>query len=480
MIGRDTTDLSISRETFLSLGGKMIQAGLGFVGTVAFTRMLGNDGLGRYRTVLAAAFVILTVSDDIAGVIKKRVAEVESESTEYLILALLIHGGVTVVTIVGLSLGNSIAIPYFGSAELAAGVGLITAFVGFFSVLNNYQGGIGYPARSTWTDTLRSVLTLGAQVGLLIVGYQEFGVVVGLAVASLISGLFVWFSVRPSPVVPTVETARRTFTYARHSVPSSFINGLYQRADPLLINTFSGAGAVGFYSLAVQLTQPGTLFGSSIGSALTVKSSGVDSVGGDVRRDLVNSTSYIGLIAVPILFGAFAISDALMQADLFGTTYNNAPGVVLIGIALIQVLNTYQKPFTSAISGSDRPDIILRVNLFVALLYAPAAIGLGIVYGFFGVIAGTVIAEGVRLIAYQFVSTRLFGGAVFPRPAGHQFLAGGVMFAVVEGLSRVTNPSRLTVLGLLISIGAVVYFSTLLVVSQHFRKTLFRTLSELQ
>jgi len=247
-----------------------------------------------------------------------------------------------------------------------------------------------------------------------------------------------------------------------------------------LINTFSGAGAVGFYSLAVQLTQPGALFGGSIGSALTVKSSGVDSVGGDVRRDLVNSTSYIGLIAVPILFGAFAISDALMQADLFGTTYNNAPGVILIGIALIQVLNTYQKPFTSVISGSDRPDIILRVNLFVALLYAPAAIGLGIVYGFFGVIAGTVIAEGVRLIAYQFVSTRLFGGAVFPRPAGHQFLAGGVMFAVVEGLSRVTNPSRLTVLGLLISIGAVVYFSTLLVVSQHFRNTLFRTLSELQ
>jgi O-antigen/teichoic acid export membrane protein len=167
-----------------------------------------------------------------------------------------------------------------------------------------------------------------------------------------------------------------------------------------------------------------------------------------------------------------------MQANLFGTTYNDAPGAVLIGIAVIQVINVYQKPFGSAISGSDRPDINFRVNFYVALLYAPAAVGLGAVYGLFGVIAGTVIAESVRLVAYQFIATRLFGGAVFPRPVGHQLLAGGVMFAVIEELSRLVNLNRLTLLGSVIGIGAVVYFSTLLVVSQHFRKTLVRTLNE--
>jgi len=480
MIGRDTTKLSIGREAFLNAGAKVIQVVLGFAGIIIFTRMLGNEGLGRYRTVLAAAFVILTISEDVAAVVKKRVAEVETEPPEFLILGLFVHGGITVLTVLGLFVTRSRAIPYFGSTELTAGVAIATASIGFFSVLNYYQGGIGYPSRATWADSLRSVLALGAQVGLLILGFQEFGVVVGLAVASLISGVFVWVSVRPSPVVPTVQTARRTYRFARHSVPASFINGLYQRADPLLISAFSGAGAVGFYSLALQLTQPGTLFGSSISSALSVKSSGVDSVGGDVRRDLVNSASYIGLIAVPILFGALAISDALMQANLFGTTYSNAPGSVLIGIALVQLLNTYQKPFTSAISGSDRPDIILRVNLFVALLYAPAAVGFGVVYGLFGVIAGTVIAEAVRLISYQFVASRLFGGVVFPRPVGHQLLAGGIMFLVVEGLSRVTNPERLLVLGLLVGTGAVLYFSTIALISRHFRKTLIRTLNEFQ
>lgn len=480
MIGRDASKLSISREAFLNVIAKLIQTVLGFAGIIILTRWLGNDGLGRYRTVLAATFFILTISEDVAAVVKKRIAEVDTDPPEFLMLGLLVHGGVTVATILGLFVFRSMAVPYFGSVELTAGVAIATASIGFFSVLNYYQAGIGYPARQTWSDSLRSVLALGAQVGLLLLGFQEFGVVVGLAIASVISGVFVWFSVRPTPVIPTAQTAHRTYTYARHSVPSSLIGGLYQNADPLLIRAFSGAGDVGFYSLATQLAMPGTLFASSISSVLSVKSSGVDSVGGDVRRDLVNSASYAGLISIPILFGALAISNAIMQSGLFGTTFSNAPGSVLIGIALIQVSNTYQKPFTSAIGGIDRPEIILRVNLFTVVVYGPAAVGLGSVYGLLGVVAGAVIAEGVRLGIYQFTAVRLFGGTVFPRPAGHQFLAGGIMFVAVEGASRLTNPNRLTMLGALIGFGAIVYFSALLVISQQFRKTLVRTLREFQ
>jgi O-antigen/teichoic acid export membrane protein len=278
--------------------------------------------------------------------------------------------------------------------------------------------------------------------------------------------------------MPTTKTARRTFTYAHYSVPSSFVSRFYQSADPLLIQLFSGAGGVGYYTLASQLAQPGILFSSSISSVLSVKSSGVDSVGGDVRQDLVNSAAYSGLIAVPILFGALAMSNALMQSWLFGSTFGDAPGAVLIGLALIQVANAYQKPLSSAIGGVDRPDIIFRVNVLMTLVYVPTSLILGQTYGLLGVVAGTVVAEGVALVGYQFVASRLFGGFVLPKPVGHQFLAGGVMFVAVEALSRVTDTARLTTLGLLIGIGAFVYFSTLLLVSEHFRETIGRTLGE--
>jgi hypothetical protein len=101
-------------------------------------------------------------------------------------------------------------------------------------------------------------------------------------------------------------------------------------------------------------------------------------------------------------------------------------------------------------------------------------------HGLYGVIAGTVIAESIRLITYQYIAAQLFSGPVFPRPVGNQLFAASVMFAVVEGFSRMVNQSRLTMLGTLIVVGAIVYFSTLIVVSKHFRNTLIRTFNQFQ
>jgi O-antigen/teichoic acid export membrane protein len=480
MVGRDTTSLSISREASLNVGAKVVQVVFGFAGVLVLTRLLGSDGLGRYRTVLAAGFFILSFSETIGDVVKKRIAEVDTSPEKYLTFALLIHGGVTVVTVVGLFLSRSIAVPYFGSVSLVVGIVIVVASLGLFTIMSSYQSGIGYPARETWFDSLRSVLTLVAQFAALLAGFQAFGVIVGFGIAAVVTGVFVWLSVRPSPKIPTKRTVDRTFEYARYSVPSSFLNRFYQSADPLLIRSFAGASAVGYYTLASQLGQPGALFASAINSVLSVKSSGVDSVGGDVRRDLVNSATYSGVISVPILFGAFAIADSVMQSGLFGSTFANAPGAVLIGIALMQVLNAYQKPFDSAIAGVDRPDIIFRVSFLVTIIYVPAAVGFGYLYGLLGVITGTVIAETVRLVAYQYMAVRLFDGAVFPKPVGHQLLAAGVMFGVVEGVSQAMNLDEIITLGLLIIIGAVVYLLLLLAISQHFRSTISRTFDEFQ
>jgi O-antigen/teichoic acid export membrane protein len=478
MIGRDTTKLSISREALLNIGGKFIQVVFGFAGIIVLTRLLGSDGLGRYRIVLAAGFFILSFSEDIAGIIRKRVAEIETDPEEYLSFGLIIHLGATIVTVAGLFFGRSIAVPYFGSASLTAGVVIVVASLGFFSIVNSYQAGIGYPAREMWFDSLRSVLVLCMQIAVLFLGFQAFGAIVGFGIATFATGVFIWLSIRPSFKTPTRQTVDRTFDYARYSIPSSFLGRFYQSADPLLIRSFAGANAVGYYTLASQLAQPGTLFASTISSVLAVKSSGVDSVGGDVREDLFNSMIYSGLISVPILFGAFAISDAIMQSGLFGSTFGSAPGAALVGIALMQLLTAYQRPFRSVIGGVDRPDINFRVKLLVTLIYIPTVVGLGNLYGLLGVISATVIAEAVRLLVYQYISVRIFEGVVFPKPIGHQFLAGFIMFGTVECLSRLTNPEQITMLGVLIGIGGIVYFSILLLISKHFRSTINRTFDE--
>lgn len=472
MAGKDTTTLSVSREAAVSAASKGVQIVLGFAGILLFTQILGNDGLGEYRTVLAAAFVVVQLTEGTGQALKKRISEVGVGANEFLSFGLLVHAGVTALTAVVIVVGRPVTAPYFGSFLLALGVALVTGALGFFSLLNAVQSGLGFPGRASWYDTVRSVLTLAAQAGFLLLGYRAFGVVAGLAVATVLSAALVWLSVRVPLAVPTARTAQRVSTFARHSVPTNLLGNLYQSADPLLIRAFAGPGAVGFYAVASRLVVPGSMLAASINNALTVKSSGVDSVGGDVRADLVNSASYAGLLSIPILFGALAIPDALMTSEVFGGTYSDAPGLVLVGMALFGVSNTYRQPFEAVISGTDRPGVVFRVNFAVTILYLPFAVGLGLRYGLLGVVAGTVIAEAGRIAMYQWIAARSLGGTVFPRPVRHQFLAGVVMFGAVEAVSRwLVTPDRWPVLLAVICLGAVVYFAALTAISSHFRDT---------
>lgn len=478
MTGRDARKISVSRETIINIGAKILQSVLGFGGIVLFTRLIGSTGLGKYRTVTATAFIILIFSRSFGGTIKKRISEIDTDASEYLTLALLIHGGLTVLTVCGLYIGRRWAINYLGSIELTIGVALIVGSLGFFHILTSFQAGIGYPAKSTWLDTLRSVLTLSAQVSLLLLGFQALGVVLGLGFATFVTAVIIFLSIRPSLSIPTVETAHRTFEYARYTIPTNFVSELYKSADPILIKSFSGVESVGFYTVASQLVTPGSLFSNSVSSALSVKSSGVNSAGGDLQDDLTNSLAYCGIISIPILFGCLALPNALLQMELFGNTYTDAPGGILIGMAVFQVLTTFQAPIEAVINGSDRPDIIFRSNVVVLVIYVTASAGLGYFYGALGVVAGTVISEIFRLSYYQAITIRWFDSIIFPKAVKDQLISGGVMFAVVEFASIKINTENMIPLISIVALGAVVYFSVLLTISSHFRNTITRTMVE--
>ncbi|WP_101297454.1 lipopolysaccharide biosynthesis protein [Halegenticoccus soli] len=476
---KDTPSLSIGREALLSVGSKALMAAIGFGGIVIFANVLGDVGLGQYRTVIAAAFVLTQLPAGVATAVKKRVSEVSVAPAEFFGLGLLVHAAFSALVLLGFVVFEPAAADYFGTAELAYGVVAVTAALGFFNVANRLYSGIGHPAASSWLDAVRSVLTFLLQLLFLWLGMAAFGLVAGLAAATAVTGVFSWLAARVSPAAPTVETAKRVYEFARWSVPNGLLTNTYQSADPLIIKWLAGAGAVGVYTVALNLVVPASMFAGSIRDALSVKSSGVDSVGGSVRFDLANAVSYAGLLAIPIFFGALAIPNALLTT-VFGPSFADAPGLALVGLALYQVLNVYRLPFEAVIEGTDRPGIIFRVNAAVLVLYLPLAFALGTPFDLLGVIAATVISEAARVAAYQYVAHVEYGGIVVTRPIGEQALAGAVMFAVVWTLAEFAVPVRSWVqLLLVVGVGAAVYFLALLAVSSHFRETIRHTVPQL-
>jgi O-antigen/teichoic acid export membrane protein len=467
---RDTTSLSVGREALYSLVSKLVMALVGFGGTVVFARLLGPSGLGVYRTALAVAFVATQVSGGVGTAVKKRVSEVDTDPGTFFGAGLIAHVGITVVVLVGLVLFIDPAAEYFGSVEVALGAVAVVATLGLFNVVNRMYAGIGYPARSSWMDTIRSVVTLGFQLLFLWAGTEAFGLLAGLALGTLASALLTTVAAGVRPAVPDRVTFERVYDFARRSVPNGLLTNLYSSADVMIITAVVGSAATGLYTTALQLVMPAAMLAGSIGGALGVRTSGRSSAGEAVDQDLLNAMSYTGLFAVPMFFGALAMPRAIPRT-LFGPEFA-AAGAALIGMALFQIGNVYAKPFESTFQGIDQPGVVLRVNLVILVFHLPLAVVLGTEYGLIGVVGATVAAEGIRIAVYQILAYREFDRIAVARPMAEQFVSAGAMYLMLEAVLTTVGVRNWVVLVTLVGAGATVYFGTLFVISSHFRVTL--------
>lgn len=472
---KETTSLSIGRETLLSMGSKLLMAGIGFGGFLVFANWLGPTVWGNFKTVVAAAFVIEQLAAGVGLALRKRVSEVETDPAGYLGFGLLVHVGFSLLIVLSYVLLRPFAADYFGSATLAFGVVAAAVSLGLFDITNRFYAGLGYPAKASWVDSIRSVLTFALQLGFVLLGLEAFGLALGLASATLVAGVLSVVLARVYPTIPTVTSARRVYDFARFSVPNSLLKNLYDSADILFVKAFAGSAAVGFYSAGAQLAMPAAMFAGSIRDALTVKSSGLNSVGQGVRADLANSVSYAGLIAIPLFFGSLAMPREIVVTLLSSSFKGAAPA--LVGLTLYQVFNVYRLPFEATMEGVDRPNVVFRVNVATLAIHLPLALLLGSQFDLVGVIAATVVAEASRVVVYQYVSKTEFGGIVLTRPIGEQVVAGAAMCLVVFGVERFVFPvSGWPWLVVDVGIGAAVYFLTLLGISSHFRETIRHTL----
>jgi O-antigen/teichoic acid export membrane protein len=473
---RDTRDISVGREALVSLVAKLGGAVAGFGGAVLFARLLGPDQYVMYTAALAAAFLVVQVSGGVGNAVRKRVSEVEVSPGRYLGTGIGIH-----LVITALVAGAAVVFwrplgGYFGSVDVLGGVVLVVAALGLFQVVNRAHAGLGHPGRSTGIDTLRTVLTVGTQAVLvLLVGWGAFGLLVGLAAATAVAALGSLYTVDVWPSVPDRTSLRRVYAFAQYSVPTSLLTNAYSEADKLILNAVAASAVVGQYAVASQLVMPAAMLGGSIGDALGVKTSGVSSAGESIRDDLVNATTYAGVVAIPILFGAAALRERLI-VTVYGPAYVDA-WPALVGLACFQVFNVYGRPFEAAFAGSDRPRLVFRINLLVLTVHLPLAVLLGIWAGLIGVVGATVAAEAVRLVVYQYLTVReIGGGPVVPRPVVSQAAAGVVMWLAVVTLRRVVGITGWPQLSLVVGCGAAVYFGVLWAISPHFRSTVVRVL----
>jgi O-antigen/teichoic acid export membrane protein len=465
------SEMDFGLESVKAFSGKMTQAVLGFVGTIAFARVLGPDGFGGFYSLLAVVLIADRPARGVAQAVEKRRSESGAAGAE--VVGAGVVGVAVVVTV--LAAGS-----YAVRGRLRSVAGFEGAWVVFvlllaalsgFALVQKLLGSEGLIGLQTWNDTLRSVLTLPAQIGFVLLGTGAAGLGYGLAGATLaVIPVGLWF-VRPGVSPPSVDTLRSVWAFARHSAFGTLVGKAYDQFDILLLNLVLGQAVSGYYKAAFSLAVPGVFLANVVGAGLTPKLSSQLSEGGTVGGDVTNSVSYASLFAVPVFFGALALPDTLM-VTVFGSGFAET-GVYLVGLALYNLLHSQVVIYQHALGGLDRPDVEARVS--TATLLGNVVVGVALVYtvGGVGVVAATVLAETGRLVVFARRLRSLVPGAdLLSRPLAKQVTAGLAMCVVLLGLRRLVAVTGWPALVALVACGAVVYLGTLLGISPELRLTL--------
>lgn len=463
-------DMDLRLETLKSFSGKIIQAVLGFAGTVVFARVLGPASFGGFYFLLSIVMISDRPLRGLAQAVRKRYSETGAARDEIVGAVLLANLAFFAVAGVAVWAARRPLVKATGLESAPLVFMVLLVCLAFFVPFQQMLGARGWVSKQTWNDTLRSVLTLGLQLGFVAAGFGAAGMGYGLAGASIAVVPVAVYFLRDIPAVPSRETVRSLWEYARFSTPASFVGKAYDRFDILLIGAVLAPATVGYYEVAFKLTMPAMFLPQVVTSGLMPKVSNKNSRGDPVEEDVSNTAAYVSLFSIPLFFGGLALAERIV-VTAYGPAYRTA-APLLVGLALYQLVRSQTVVYRQTLAGLDRPDLNLKFDATTLALNVVLGVSLVYVFGAVGIVGATVVAETLRCLLSAYGVAALTEGVEYlPRPLLDQFAAGAGMFVVVFGLARVVPlGSFLAVVGV-VGTGAVVYGVLLLTISPGFRLT---------
>lgn len=465
MSGSLALSFDLPKQVLSGTVAKATQAVVSFVGMIAFANILGPSSYGG---VVFFLVVVGSLKQPMAGwstAVHKHVAE--SDGDPGVGLGLLAAFALAWTAIVAVPL-TAVSDLFAGRTGLTHATLLAVAYLltnEFVETTYSVLEGMGYVGRAYWVETLRRVLSVVLRIAA-VLAFGAVGMVYGSIAVSLLFAPFVLYLVGTRPSLPTRESVREHFAFAKHSIPSSVLGSIAKRIDVLMLGLLASQAAVGEYEVAWQLTVPGIFVAEALSRGVFTRVSALSSEGAD-SESTIRMGTYASVIAVPVFFGAGAMGERLVDL-LFGPGYAGAVPL-LVGLAFYRVFRAQNEPIEGVLSGLDRPDLLLRSTVGTFCVNVGLGYALVLEYGAIGVVVATVVAELVRFGLMSWYLGTLVGGVrpSFFRPLGSQFAAGAAMFLVVRVAADALAGADADAVGtvLLLALGACSYTAALLAIS---------------
>lgn len=464
--------MRIGQTSFISFISKGLSSAAGFVATILFARLLGPEVLGRYYLLLSiVAWLSLLGSIGIGSAITKRVSE-GTDVGEYKLGGGLIIASIGFAIVAGLllfqgSITSIFDINRIGFIIVLLAVGLLGSYVD--AMLN----GAHMVHVAAVLKTVRRIARTVLQVGGVLLSFGLTALVMGYALGGLVlvvAGLYVL----GGPYhVPEKKHIERLVDYAKYAWMGRLEGKTFQQADVIILGLFVPSSLVGIYGITWNIANFLIIFSTSISGALFPELSKLSADNRDeqVAELVEDALSYTGLVTIPGLVGGLLLSDRILR--IYGGEF--VQGAQVLALLILSVLfYGYQKQFTNALGGIDRPRAAFKVNGI--LIAANVILNLVLVasLGMVGAALASALSSFLSLVGGYYILGRHLDFSVPVAEIARQIAATVAMGALVVVLSEVLTranvpfPNEITTT-VLITIGAATYFGVLVSISPRFR-----------
>ena len=474
--------MKLGQTSIIVFLAKLLGAGLGFIATLAFARIVGAEVLGIYALILTIVGWTVFASDlGIGGAMKKRISE-DEEPGAYLTAGVIWVLGIAAAVSIVLLLVQPLVESYVNDFDRYVAISVVWVLVGllfiklFYKIPLRVLGGERKVHVAALLDPVKQGSHSLLQIGLVVLGYSLLGMLVGYAIGGIIVGILGLYFVSVRPARPNRRHFKSLFNYAKYSWLGRLKSRIFQDIDILILGAFVPSAAIGVYSVAWSLSKFLELFSNSIASTLfpEISYSSTQESMEIVRGYVEDALKYTGLIVIPGFVGGILLAEELMF--VYGAEF--VDGAMILWILILAILvHGYQNQFINALNGIDRPDLSFRVNLVFAILNAGLNLLLIPQYGIEGAAIASVASVTVALfISYYYVNQLLkpdLPVAEITRQVAAALLMGLVVYGAREAieLTDILQRNILIVL-VLVGCGATIYFATLLIISPNLRQTI--------
>lgn len=471
--------MRLGQTSFIYILSKIVASAIGFLATIYFTRYLGEEIYGFYSITLAlVSWLGIFMTLGLGSAITKRMSEGD-EPSAYFAAGITIKVIMSVVIVIGIIIFHDQVNNYIGRAVAEYVILLLIASI-FSGLINSSLKG----THQVHIYALLSTVNKGAQNSIMIafvfIGWELTGMLFGQAIGSILVSVLGLYFIRSQLTIPEWQHIVSLFKYGKYAWLGNLRKKFFRSADIIVLGYFVSPGLTGIYAVSYTLANFLDIFGSAIQTTLFPELSKRDSEGDNsMVKTLTNDAlSFGGLFLIPGIVGGTLLGDRLMR--VYGEGFQS--GAPILSILLVGILAyTYNKQLLNTLNAIDRPDLAFRANvvfigtnivLNVILVYSIGWVGaaiatttsatMGLIFGFYYTHQQVRFQVPIGEISRQWTAAFLMGGTVY--------------LARIAGENHPISANNTLFVALLVSFGAVIYFSILLILSDKLRTTINRNL----